>query len=191
MYGSKNIAKRSASLHFGQMHTWPARFICLEPLSEFTHTPEVSAFAHPDLDAAACLRAPGVSNMLSILSIVLAWAFAQQGLGQGTIGFGNKRSELTPVIEGDIEFVQCEFCSLAAKHLHRSIVMMKAAMPSWIKKLPEEAVDAFLDRVCNSNQETGEWLTKMDVQQQGDALVIKQMPEVRHQQHWFRCSLRM
>ena len=100
-------------------------------------------------------------------------------MGQGTIGFGNKRSELMPVLEGDIEFVQCDFCLLAAKHLHRGVVMMKAAMPSWVKKLPEEAIDAFLDRVCNSNQETGEWLTKMDVQQQGDSLVIKQMPEVR------------
>lgn len=117
---------------------------------------------------------------MSVLSVALAcWAFAQRVMGQGTIGFGNKRSELMPVLEGDIEFVQCDFCLLAAKHLHRGVVMMKAAMPSWVKKLPEEAIDAFLDRVCNSNQETGEWLTKMDVQQQGDSLVIKQMPEVR------------
>jgi NMD protein affecting ribosome stability and mRNA decay len=110
--------------------------------------------------------------------VLLFLAFPPHVLGQGTFGFGNKRSELTRVIEGDIEFVQCEFCQMAAKHLRRSIVMMRAAMPSWVKKLPEEAVEAFLDRVCNSNQETGEWLTKMDVQQEGESLVIKQMPEV-------------
>lgn len=125
-------------------------------------------------DAGTMLRAFGA------VLVLLVWlVYPQPVVCQGTIGFGNKRSELTPVIEGDIEFVQCGFCKLASKHIHRSIVMMKAAMPSWVKKLPEEAIEAFLDRVCNSNQETGEWLTKLDVQQEGDALVIKQMPDVR------------
>lgn len=117
--------------------------------------------------------------MLRWIAVLLVLvACAGHAAGQGTIGFGNRRTELIPVIEDDIKFVQCEFCNLAAKHIHKTVVMMKAAMPSWVKKLPEEAIDALLDQICNTNQETGEWLTKLDVQQEGDALVIKQMPEV-------------
>lgn len=126
--------------------------------------------------------------VLSVVIVLCSWAFPGHVVGQGTIGFGNKRSELIAANEEDIEFVQCQFCKLAAKHLHRSVVMMKTAMPSWVKKLPEEALDAFLDRVCNSNQETGEWLTKMDVQQEGDALVIKQMQDVRSQPVCCHCT---
>lgn len=165
---------------FGQSQSHP-HFSMELSLSRYKHEADanhgIGVFCSVDRFMPAGAQCKAMLSLVSVL-FLLCLAFAEHVVGQGTIGFGNKRSELTPVIDGDIEFVQCEFCKLAAKHLHRSVVLMKAAMPSWVKKLPEEAIDAFLDRVCNTNNETGEWLTMLDVQQQGDALVIERRSEV-------------
>jgi hypothetical protein len=92
-------------------------------------------------------------------------------------GFGRKR-DIYPAIQEDIEYLRCSFCKLAAKQLHEGTGRLRAALPSWQKTLSEGAIIDFIEDSCKPEKEAGEWLTKLDVQQQGSALVIKEMSKV-------------
>ena len=117
---------------------------------------------------------PGPVRALLVLLLVLNSAALIRAAGKG---FGRKK-ELVPTIKTDVKYIKCEVCQLVAKHAHRSVADLRAQQPSW-KKLSEEEILTHLESICNSQKEEGEWITRVDVQEEGDRLRAVEKPEVR------------
>lgn len=92
-------------------------------------------------------------------------------------GFGRKK-EIVPALKEDIKYIQCQFCEIAAKHLQRSVGDLRRDAPSW-RKISENDILEHLEAACKADKKEGEWLLKLDVQEQGDELLIKEMSKVR------------
>jgi NMD protein affecting ribosome stability and mRNA decay len=96
-------------------------------------------------------------------------------------GFGRKK-EVVPAIKSDIKHIRCEVCQHVAANAYRNIAQLRALQPKW-KVLSEEEILAKLEHVCNSQKEEGEWITHLDVQQEGSKLRVVQMEKVRGSTH--------
>eukprot|EP00892_Ulva_mutabilis_P012851 jgi/Ulvmu1/9939/UM058_0022.1 len=110
--------------------------------------------------------------MYGLVVLVLCAAISVVPIAQAQ-GFGRKK-EIVPAIKDDIKYIQCQFCGIAAKRLHRSVGDLRRDAPSW-KKISEDDILEHLEAACNADKVEGEWILHLDVQEQGDELVIKEM----------------
>lgn len=92
-------------------------------------------------------------------------------------GFGKKR-ETIPLLREDIKFIQCEMCEKVSKHLHRTVNRMREALPKW-DKLTEAAIFDQLEVMCDPAKDAGEWISHLDIQEDGDRLRVVEMTGVR------------
>lgn len=113
-----------------------------------------------------------------VLIVLGGICLAHVAYGQGQ-GFGRKK-EVVPAIRSDIKYIQCQFCRIAARHLHRSVADLRKDVPSW-KRVTENDIQEHLEVACNTDKIEGEWLLKLDVQERQDELVLTEMSKVRHQ----------
>jgi hypothetical protein len=70
-------------------------------------------------------------------------------------------------------------CETLSKHMHRTIKGMRDSLPKW-DRLTEAAIFDKLEVMCNPTKTgEGEWLTKLDIQEDGDRLRVVEMSGVR------------
>ena len=118
--------------------------------------------------------------VLLMLCTVLHAAFhGVQRAHAAPSGFGKKK-EPVPAIKSDMKYIKCEVCQLIAKQVSRSVADLRAQQPHW-KTLSEDEILTHLESMCNTGKEEGEWITKLDVQQQGNEVKVVEMSQVRPQ----------
>jgi hypothetical protein len=115
------------------------------------------------------MRGTLLSCCFILLAVILpVWTAPQ--------GFGRKKGVI-PAIKEDIPFIECQFCQITASHLHSTVADLRAQLPSW-KKLSEEKILEAVENACAVDKEEGEWITTLDVVEEGKSLVVKEMQKV-------------
>jgi hypothetical protein len=107
--------------------------------------------------------------VLCCLALTLLTAAMQSGFG--------RRKEPVPAIKSDIKFIKCEACKLVAKEAHQAAANLRRQQPSW-RRVTEEEILNHLESLCAPQQDQGDWITKLDVQVDGEVLRIVQMQGV-------------
>lgn len=116
------------------------------------------------------------SRLRSLGALACLLAFSPAVLGAP--GFGQKQPTIAALKE-DIKFVECEMCEALSKHMHGTIKGMRDALHSW-EHLTEVAIFDKLELMCNPRKTgEGDWLAKLDIQEDGDRLRVVEMPGVR------------
>lgn len=79
-----------------------------------------------------------------------------------------------PAVPGDIKYIKCQVCELLAKNVLTVYKDVKEAKGKQFKE--EDLIDA-LERVTDPVEQEGQWISRIDLQEQGDRLVPVEMPE--------------
>lgn len=110
-----------------------------------------------------------------VIPIVLGLLLACVTLAMPS-GFGHKK-EPVPAVKSDMKYIQCEACEKTAEAIHRAVGDLRSALPKW-KTLTEIEILDMLEKICLSDAESGEWLAKLDLQEDGERLRVVEMPTV-------------
>eukprot|EP00850_Spirogloea_muscicola_P004588 SM000019S05132 [mRNA] locus=s19:1084624:1088069:- [translate_table: standard] len=72
----------------------------------------------------------------------------------------------------DVPFIRCAVCEELAKSLHRQVKRRRdEAAP---RKLTEFQIIELTEKICNPSRDEGEWITMLDIVQEGDQLKLVQ-----------------
>jgi len=82
-----------------------------------------------------------------------------------------KDKPVVAAVKSDIPYIRCSVCEATAKNLFRQITSMrKDARPG--TKLKEIDILETIEKVCDPEKEEGEWITKIDLVEDGTALKL-------------------
>ncbi|KAF5831901.1 hypothetical protein DUNSADRAFT_12412 [Dunaliella salina] len=111
---------------------------------------------------------------VAVLASLLVGATAQFG------GMGGKKEEpKAPAVMSDIPFIKCQVCEKMVKLAIAGTAQLKAkAEEKPGGKLHEDAIIDGLEKMCDPDKEAGEWLTKIDIVEDGEQLKLVEMDEV-------------
>uniref|UniRef100_A0A7S0R519 Saposin B-type domain-containing protein n=1 Tax=Pyramimonas obovata TaxID=1411642 RepID=A0A7S0R519_9CHLO len=90
---------------------------------------------------------------------------------------GGKKKDKAPAVKSDIKYIKCSVCEEIVKFLHREVKKMRDELPK-NKKLAEFDILEMTEKVCDPEKEEGEWITFLDMVEDGDKikLVTRERP---------------
>lgn len=117
-------------------------------------------------------RAALVAALAVFAALVAACGVEAQMPGMGVPG-----KKQPPARREDVPLVRCAVCELLAKHVHRQAAAKREAAT---KAKPFKEMDAIelVEQACDPKKEAGEWITKLDLVEEGDVLAVKEMEDV-------------
>lgn len=76
----------------------------------------------------------------------------------------------------DIKYIKCQVCELLAKHAYKQAKeLVKSSTPS--RPVTEERVIELVEKLANPLKDEGEWVSQIDLVEDGKKLLVKEMGE--------------
>mmetsp|Transcript_17808 Transcript_17808/g.35210 ORF Transcript_17808/g.35210 Transcript_17808/m.35210 type:complete len:294 (-) Transcript_17808:206-1087(-) len=72
---------------------------------------------------------------------------------------------------GDIKFILCDTCENLVENAWNQIAALRAKFPK--TKISEDRIDDALEKICNSKEEPGLWIGRMDMVEDGDRIHLE------------------
>lgn len=96
-------------------------------------------------------------------------------------GMGKPSGPEAKAVRSDLQYIRCEVCEQLAKQAYRQVsAFKKEAAEKKMKhqrKVKEIDLIEKMERMTNPLKEEGEWLTKVDLVEEGSKLLLKEMPQ--------------
>jgi len=93
--------------------------------------------------------------------------------GMGMPGMGMPEAE---AVESDVKFVICDVCKALVEEAMRIVKELRAKLPN--TKIGEARIDDTLSTICNSKEESGDWISRLDMVEDEDRIKLEKQPLV-------------
>lgn len=118
----------------------------------------------------------GLAQWPLLLSVLLLATHSK-----AQFGMGKPPGPEAQAVRSDLKYIRCEVCEQLAKQAYRQVsAFKKEAAEKQMKherKVKELDLLEKIEKMTNPLKDEGEWLTRLDLVEQGSKLTLKEMPD--------------